>query len=145
MIPPAIDLVVERLELALSLGNNQNATQPAMVIITGDFNVGPEYEMLDKIYAAGMEHAFNPNRTAGLRMCLSPPPNECTAAGGHFYHTTRPMMDGTEPHSRNVMTVDHVFYTPQTLELVSAQSIWDTDHLSDHLAVKTEFRIRSTV
>ena len=50
------------------------------------------------------------------------------------------MMDGAVPHKRDVMTVDHVLFTPASLELVSAESMWDTDHLSDHLAIKTAFR-----
>ena len=46
----AVALVLERLERALSLGNHNNASAPAAVIVAGDFNIGPEEPMLDELY-----------------------------------------------------------------------------------------------
>ena len=46
----AVALVLERLKRALSLGNHNNASAPAAVIVAGDFNIGPEEPMLDELY-----------------------------------------------------------------------------------------------
>ena len=72
--------MAERLRLALSLGNRNNASEPAMVVVAGDFNIGPEHQMMAPIYALGLRHVFNPHRAANLTMCTSPPPNACSAA-----------------------------------------------------------------
>ena len=84
-----------------------------------------------------MRHGWRKGR---LKLAQNDPRRPAGSGAEHYYQTTRPMMDGAVPHKRDVMTVDHVLFTPASLELVSAESIWDTDHLSDHLAIKTAFR-----
>ena len=66
--------MAERLRLALSLGNRNNASEPAMVVVAGDFNIGPEHQMMAPIYALGLRHVFNPHRAANLTTLAVPPP-----------------------------------------------------------------------
>ena len=44
--------------------------------------------------------------------------------------------------STNTLTPDHIFFTPSSLEVVQASALWETDHISDHLALAAEFRLR---
>ena len=130
-LSPALSLGVP--ELALSLGNHNNASAPAAIIVAGDFNIGPEDPMLDKVYSLGLKHIFHPtrNETECQRPLQDGGLGRCAGAS---YETTRPMSSWT-------MTPDHMFFTPQSLELVggSARAGWELDHLSDHLPLIARF------
>ena len=90
--------------------------------------------MLDEIYALGLVHVFHPNRTAAS--CQQPlQKGGLGRCAGASYDTTRPM-------SSNTLTPDHIFFTPSSLEVVQASALWETDHISDHLALAAEFRLR---
>lgn len=130
----AVEFLVGRVRRALAVGNGINGTAPAAVIVAGDLNIGPEDPMLDEIYALGLVHAFHPNRTEAS--CQQPlQKGGLGRCAGASYDTTRPM-------SSNTLTPDHIFFTPSSLEVVQASALWETDHISDHLALAAEFRLR---
>ena len=130
----AVEFLVGRVRRALAVGNGVNGTAPAAVIVAGDLNIGPEDPMLDEIYALGLVHVFHPNRTEAS--CQQPlQTGGLGRCAGASYDTTRPM-------STNTLTPDHIFFTPSSLELVQASALWETDHISDHLALAAEFRLR---
>jgi hypothetical protein len=72
----AVAFLRHRIEIALvgsgGQGNHTSSSggRGAAVIVTGDFNIGPEDPMLDQIYALGLRHAFHPNRTQSA--CMLP-------------------------------------------------------------------------
>ena len=103
----AVALMLERVQLALSLGNHNNASAPAAVVVTGDFNIGPEDPMLDALYHLGFKHIFHPTRNE--TNCQNPlQDGGLGRCKGAAYDTTRPMSSST-------LTPDHSEYLAPTL------------------------------